>query len=157
MAERLHAGQLRRDGEPYFRHCERVAAGVLHLGHDARAVGFLHDALEDTLLGYEALLVIFGREIADDVATVTRGFGETYAEYIERVAGGSDVAVAVKLSDIKDNQIGLAEVDVDGALADRYAEARQRLIAEALARQIEGEWSRDPTRPDPVRERRTTS
>lgn len=146
MAERLHDGQFRRDGEAYFRHCERVAIRVYHLGPGARAVGFLHDVLEDTELGYAPLVWIFGREIADDVASVTRMLDETYAEYVERVAGGSDVAVAVKLADIADNKLGLEKIDVDGALAERYARAHQRLLAEAMARKIEGEWG-NPTRP----------
>lgn len=141
MAERLHAGQLRKDGEPYIHHCERVAHTVRELGHGARAVGFLHDVLEDTELGLTPLLRIFGHEIAGDVATVTRLPAETYAEYIEKVVGGSDVAVAVKLADIRDNLIGLRSIDVDGALADRYASARERLLGEALDRKVEGEWS----------------
>ncbi len=130
IAERLHDGQLRLDDEPYFGHVERVGEDVRALGPRAAVVGYLHDALEDTDLEPCALRSLFGDDVAADVEALTRGTEEPYADYIERVRAGSDVAVAVKLADLRDNLAG----DPPPSLRRRYEPAMARLLAEQTAR-----------------------
>lgn len=44
VARHAHAGQLDKAGEPYIRHCQRVAEAVE--GDKAKTVAFLHDIVE---------------------------------------------------------------------------------------------------------------
>lgn len=134
IAETVHYRQLRRDGEPYFRHCERVAAAVRPLGSLAVVVGYLHDAVEDSDLDGPFLARLFPAEVARDVLTVSREPGETYEDYVWRICEGSDVALAVKLADLRDN----LRTDPGRRLAERYRRAHERLAAEAAARGISG-------------------
>ena len=55
LAERLHAAQRDRDGTPLIDHVRRVAAAV---PRDARAVAWLHEALEHTAISEQALLAV---------------------------------------------------------------------------------------------------
>ena len=50
FAEKAHAGQKRRSGEPYITHCLAVGLTLREIGMDATtiAAGFLHDVPEDT-------------------------------------------------------------------------------------------------------------
>lgn len=130
IAERLHAGQVRLDGSDYFRHCERVASGVRDLGFHARAVAFLHDVLEDTAFGVRPLAAIFGPRVVADVVALTRCIDEPYADFIDRIARGSDTALMVKLSDVKDNLVGVP----GRSLARRYTRAERVLREEAVRR-----------------------
>ncbi len=49
-AERAHAGQKRKSGEPYFSHCVAVASILAEMNMDAEtiAAGLLHDVAEDS-------------------------------------------------------------------------------------------------------------
>lgn len=135
MAERLHAGQVRKDGEDYFNHCERVAWNVRRFGNHARAVAFLHDVLEDTDLGVDALQQIFGARLALDVLALTRRPADAYSTYIAQIARGSDTALVVKLADVADNLIGTPKE----SLSNRYRRAEVVLLEEAARRGLMGE------------------
>ena len=54
MAARLHVGELEEDGTPVLAHLRRVAAMV---PVEARAVAWLHEALESTAVAEEDLLL----------------------------------------------------------------------------------------------------
>ena len=54
MAARLHVGELEEDGTPLLAHLRRVAAMV---PVEARAVAWLHEALESTAVAEEDLLL----------------------------------------------------------------------------------------------------
>lgn len=133
IAERLHAGQRRKDGEPYFNHCERVAWNIRRFGNYARAVAFLHDVLEDTGLEASALEKIFGARLALDVLALTRREPH-YSEYIAKIARGSDTALVVKLADVTDNLIGTPKE----SLSNRYRRAEAVLREEAARRGLVG-------------------
>jgi len=45
IAIHAHAGQTDKAGMPYVDHPRRVAAAVAHLGWEAEAAGWLHEAL----------------------------------------------------------------------------------------------------------------
>lgn len=129
LAEHFHEGQLRRDGAPYFDHCEQVAARVRERGDHARIVAYLHDLVEDTDATVELVALIFGQDVADDVDALTRSHRLTYEEYVARVSEGSDAVVLVKLADVQHNILG-----APASLMDRYRRAHEVLVEEAAAR-----------------------
>lgn len=71
---KLHDGQLRKSGEPYFIHPIKVALILARLGMDEATIigGLLHDAVEDTEYTREELVADFGEEIALLVDGVTK-------------------------------------------------------------------------------------
>jgi len=74
FAEKAHAGQKRKSGEPYFKH-PLAAAEILRLWHldDATiAAGLLHDTVEDTGIPLETIKKEFGDEVASLVDGVTK-------------------------------------------------------------------------------------
>ena len=70
----LHAGQLRKSGEPYFIHPINVAIILAQLGMDDATLigGLLHDVVEDTEYTRDELVADFGEEIALLVDGVTK-------------------------------------------------------------------------------------
>ena len=143
IAEAAHAGQVDKAGEPYIGHVARVAARL----DDPldRAVGWLHDVVEDTgksrldLLreAYplpDSLWDTWAR-VVDDVLLLTHRPHEPRVDYYERIKGSSR-AVRVKLADIADNSDPerLAALD-DGTrarLREKYRKAREALEAETV-------------------------
>ncbi|MCH7523176.1 MAG: HD domain-containing protein, partial [Chloroflexi bacterium] len=74
VAERAHAGQMRKSGDRYIRHPVEVARILSDLRFDSHtiAAGLLHDTLEDTKCTYESLLGDFPRSVVDLVEGVTK-------------------------------------------------------------------------------------
>jgi len=74
FACRSHAGQLRKDGSPFVTHPIAVAEIVADMGLDLDSIiaCLLHDCIEDTPATYEDILKLFGPEVADLVAGVTK-------------------------------------------------------------------------------------
>jgi GTP diphosphokinase / guanosine-3',5'-bis(diphosphate) 3'-diphosphatase len=74
LAERAHAGQARKSGEPYIVHPLAVALIVADLGLDDMtiAAALLHDAVEDTGVGLVEIGTEFGQDVADIVDGVTK-------------------------------------------------------------------------------------
>lgn len=74
MAHKLHEGQLRKSGEPYFIHPIAVAIILAQLGMDEATIvgGLLHDVVEDTEYTREMLVNDFGEEVAVLVDGVTK-------------------------------------------------------------------------------------
>ena len=72
--ERMHAGQLRQSGEPYFTHPVAVAAilAEMRLDDATVATALLHDTIEDTKSTYSEIARLFGPEIAELVDGVTK-------------------------------------------------------------------------------------
>lgn len=67
FAEKAHAGQKRKSGEPYFTHPANVAKILAELGLPPLviATGLVHDVLEETKYTKENISEILGKEIAD--------------------------------------------------------------------------------------------
>ena len=74
FSERMHQGQKRRSGDPYFVHPVEVAKIITDMKLDIPSVvtGLLHDTVEDTLTSLEQIEKEFGLEIATLVDGVTK-------------------------------------------------------------------------------------
>ena len=74
FAEKHHAGQFRKSGEPYIIHLINVAyiLATLRVGPQTIAAGFLHDTIEDCGISHDELAAEFDEEIADLVEAVTK-------------------------------------------------------------------------------------
>ena len=71
---RMHDGQFRQSGEPYFTHPVAVAAILTEMRLDdaTLATALLHDTIEDTKSTYSEIAARFGPEIAELVDGVTK-------------------------------------------------------------------------------------
>jgi len=109
VAERWHRGQKRKSGDPYITHPLAVTTILAELGMDPATLmaGLLHDTVEDTEYGLDALRRDFGDQVALLVDGVTKldkvKFGEAaQAETVRKmvVAMAKDPRVLViKLAD----------------------------------------------------------
>jgi len=74
VAERAHAGQTRKSGEPYIQHPLAVAFLLADVGMDPDtiAAGLLHDVVEDSDLDLERLQQEFGPHVTSLVDGVTK-------------------------------------------------------------------------------------
>ncbi|MCL4118659.1 UNVERIFIED_CONTAM: hypothetical protein GTU68_052179 [Idotea baltica] len=71
---KMHEGQTRHSGEPYFTHPIEVAVILAgqHLDDATLITALLHDTVEDTNSTYQEVTEMFGKEIADLVDGVTK-------------------------------------------------------------------------------------
>jgi GTP pyrophosphokinase len=109
VAERVHQGQVRKNGEPYITHPVAVATILAELGltPSTLAAALLHDTVEDTDYELEDLRHEFGDEIALMVDGVTKldkvSYGEAaQSETVRKmvVATARDIRVLlIKLAD----------------------------------------------------------
>jgi GTP diphosphokinase / guanosine-3',5'-bis(diphosphate) 3'-diphosphatase len=74
FSEKAHAGQTRRNGDPYVTHCVEVAKILAELQLDSITVasGLIHDVVEDTANSVEDVEREFGREVAAIVDGLTK-------------------------------------------------------------------------------------
>ncbi|TMW73963.1 RelA/SpoT family protein [Alteribacter natronophilus] len=74
LAERAHAEQFRKSGEPYIAHPVQVAGILAELGMDPKtiAAAFLHDVVEDTDVPLKEIADEFDEEVAMLVDGVTK-------------------------------------------------------------------------------------
>lgn len=74
VAEKLHAGVVRKSGEPYITHPLAVATIAAEIGMDTTTLvaALLHDTVEDTDYTLEQLTADFGAEVARLVDGVTK-------------------------------------------------------------------------------------
>ena len=103
IAENAHRCQTDKGGAPYIEHVLRVSAAAAEHGEAAQTVALLHDVVEDsswTLAGLTA--AGFPGEIVAAVDALTRRKGESYADFIERVAA-DPLARVIKAADLRDN------------------------------------------------------
>jgi hypothetical protein len=108
LAESLHAGQQEPDGTPVLAHVRRVARAV---PPEARAVAWLHEALEAGAVSEQALLM---EGLATDELRALRLLSRpstsraervylAHVEMIARAAGRSGhLARVVKIADLED-------------------------------------------------------
>lgn len=133
LMNRVHAGQTDKAGVDYRVHILTVTVNVAAIVDDWRyiVVALLHDLLEDCERSERAALreeirLTFGEQILGAVDAMTHRDGETYAEYIERIAV-HPIARVVKIVDLRHNlDVTRLKVKVHPK-ADMYGQALARL------------------------------
>lgn len=157
-AKKMHEGQTRASGEPYYLHPLAVAQILADMRMDATTVAtaILHDTLEDTKATFEDLAKNFGKEVADlvnGVSKLTRIESQTLegkqAENFRKLllAMSEDIRVLlVKLADRLHNmrtieaienrdkrrRIALETLDIYAPLAERAGMHRMKEELEDL-------------------------
>ena len=112
-----HAGQSDKAGEPYFLHCNRVAAVVSNI--DEKIVAYLHDVVEKgphwslDRLRAEG----FSDAVVSAVDALTRRDNEDDEAFVLRAASNG-LARPVKKADLKDN---LEQAQANGLDTTKYA------------------------------------
>lgn len=131
IAERAHAGQLDKAGQPYILHPAAVASYV-H-GWKLKIVAYLHDVLEDTPATEAELRAMFPADCIDTVVALTHRKNEPRKVYRARVKQ-DPMALPVKLADNRHNSLPerLAQVpEMDRPrLVRKYAEDYADLTSE---------------------------
>jgi (p)ppGpp synthase/HD superfamily hydrolase len=126
-AERMHAGQRRADGGPFFTHPLEVGSLLYYAGAPDHliAAGILHDLLEKTEVSPSDLMMRFGSRITRLVLAVSEDdriteHAKRKAALRQQVAGSGDDALALfaadKLSKVRELRRE-AELDDDSAAA----------------------------------------
>lgn len=143
FAKKVHEGQTRYSGEPYFLHVAEVGYSIAQIGMDADTVaaGLLHDSMEDAGVSAAVIEKEFSPEIVYLVRGVTklgalryRGL-ERHTESLRRLfaATAQDIRVLIiKLMDrlhnartlehvpeAKRKRIGLETLEIYAPIADR--------------------------------------
>lgn len=125
FSERMHEGQTRRSGEPYFIHPVGVASIIADMKLDVPSIitGLLHDTVEDTLTSLTQVEKDFGHEVAALVDGVTKISQINFTTREERqaenfrkmiIAMARDIRVIlVKLADRAHNMRTLAYLSED--------------------------------------------
>ena len=103
LAIRAHSGQKDMIGNPAILHV--LAVGLMGETEQEKKAGFLHDVVEDTDLTLEALR---SQGVEEDVLTavdlLTHRDGVSYEDYVRNiVASGNEIAIHVKLNDLRQN------------------------------------------------------
>ena len=156
FANKAHAGQFRKSGEPYFSHPWLVASILTDLMIDPPtiAAGLLHDTVEDCEgITLDTIRAEFGDEVADLVDGVTKlnkldfaNRDEAQAESLRKMilAMSRDIRVVlIKLADRLHNMRTLRFQPEDRRVAiaretlDIYAPLAHRLGVYALKQELE--------------------
>lgn len=157
-AEQAHDGQKRSSGEPYVSHPLAVATILanLHMDYQALIAALLHDVIEDTSVGKQAVTEQFGSvvaELVDGVSKLTQitfeSKAEAQAENFRKMvlAMAEDIRVIiVKLADRlhnmrtlgvlrpdKKRRIGRETLDIYAPIANRLGINTLRLELEELS------------------------
>ena len=145
LAYEKHKDQFRKSGEAYIIHPLHVAYILADIGLDTSTIcaALLHDTVEDTDITNEDIVKLFGKEIADLVAGVTKLGNIQFSSVEERqvedyrkmfLAMGKDIRVIIiKLADRLHNMRTLKFLAPDRQYAisketiDLYAPLANRL------------------------------
>jgi (p)ppGpp synthase/HD superfamily hydrolase len=108
LAEFIHCGQKRSNGENYVEHPRRVANAIKELGYgeDAVCTSWLHDTEDFDLLGemFRIIDKVFGYRVYGLVLLLSHVPKSTpYNDYIYKIAETSQEAMTIKWQDMIDN------------------------------------------------------
>jgi len=132
FSAKAHEGQMRRSGEPYFRHPLAVAGLLTHLKTDVTAIvaGLLHDTLEDTLATPLELEQRFGKDVVHLVDGVTKIGKITFRNYEEKQAENFRKMVLSMADDIRVVLIKLADRLHNMRTLEYLSEGKRQQIAQ---------------------------
>jgi guanosine-3',5'-bis(diphosphate) 3'-pyrophosphohydrolase len=156
LAQRSHACQVRKNGEPVIAHLREVAGLAVQIqsgcaaagsepfeepsADELYACGFLHDSIEDTDTDYEDVVEAAGPRVATWVSQISDDkrlpAPQRHAAYHRQIGAASRSARIVKLADLLSNLRGLTG-DEGRTWIQRYLErvaAQLELIREGLDR-----------------------
>jgi guanosine-3',5'-bis(diphosphate) 3'-pyrophosphohydrolase len=132
---RMHAGQTRKSGDPYFVHPANVAGVIADLRLDTASVcaGLLHDVVEDTLVSLDDVEKQFGGEIATLVDGVTKLSKINFTSKEDRQAENFRKMVVAMARDIRVLLVKLCDrVDNMRTLEFMSKEAQERIARETI-------------------------
>jgi guanosine-3',5'-bis(diphosphate) 3'-pyrophosphohydrolase len=132
---RMHAGQMRKSGDPYFVHPASVAGIITELKLDTASVcaGLLHDVVEDTLVSMQDVEREFGLEIANLVDGVTKLSQINFTSKEDRQAENFRKMVVAMSRDIRVLLVKLCDrVDNMRTLEFMKPEAQERIARETM-------------------------
>ena len=127
FAEIAHEGQFDRGGVPYIEHPKAVASRLG--GEVEKIVAWLHDVVEDTEVTVDELRELFGDEVADAVAILSRNKNEPYMDYIRKIKS-NEIARKVKMADLSHNMdVSRLPIitDADWKRVEKYKKAYELL------------------------------
>jgi GTP diphosphokinase / guanosine-3',5'-bis(diphosphate) 3'-diphosphatase len=132
FSERMHQGQKRLSGEPYFVHPVEVAKIITDMRLDVPSVvtGLLHDTVEDTLTTQKQIEKEFGPEIGALVDGVTKISQINFTTREERQAENFRKMIIAMARDIRVILIKLADRAHNMRTLSYLREAKQHEIAE---------------------------
>src|SRR5512140_638143 len=132
---KMHAGQMRKSGDPYFVHPASVAGIITELRLDTASVcaGLLHDVVEDTLASTNDIEREFGVEIAHLVDGVTKLSKINFTSKEDRQAENFRKMVVAMAQDIRVLLVKLCDrIDNMRTLEHMSREAPERIAREAM-------------------------
>jgi len=132
---KMHAGQTRKSGDPYFIHPASVAGIITELRLDTASVcaGLLHDVVEDTLASTNDLEREFGLEIAHLVDGVTKLSKINFTSKEDRQAENFRKMVVAMAQDIRVLLVKLCDrIDNMRTLEFMSREAQERIARETM-------------------------
>lgn len=108
LAEFIHCGQKRRNGEAFVEHPRRVAGAIKELGYGEEMVcaSWLHDVEDFQFLGdmFRIIDNVFGYKTFGMVLLLTHVPKDTsYNDYIYKIVDISEETMAIKWQDMIDN------------------------------------------------------
>jgi guanosine-3',5'-bis(diphosphate) 3'-pyrophosphohydrolase len=110
-AEQAHFGQFRRSGEPYVTHPLAVAniLASMHMDHQSLMAAMLHDVIEDTGIGKDAIGEQFGDVVAELVDGVSKLAKIEYESQAEKQAKNFQKMALAMAKDIRVIVVKLAD------------------------------------------------
>ena len=132
---KMHAGQMRKSGDPYFVHPASVAGIITELRLDTASVcaGLLHDVVEDTLASTNDIEREFGVEIAHLVDGVTKLSKINFTSKEDRQAENFRKMVVAMAQDIRVLLVKLCDrIDNMRTLEHMSKESQERIARETM-------------------------
>ncbi|MEK7704249.1 MAG: bifunctional (p)ppGpp synthetase/guanosine-3',5'-bis(diphosphate) 3'-pyrophosphohydrolase, partial [Myxococcota bacterium] len=129
---KVHAGQVRKSGEPYLIHPLEVAHLLAELRLDEASIvtGLLHDTVEDTLATLDELRGMFGEEVAALVDGVTKLSQIRFDTDEHKQAENFRKMLIAMAKDIRVILVKLADRLHNMRTLEHLAPAKQRRIAQ---------------------------
>lgn len=134
-SQKMHNGQMRKSGDPYFIHPASVARIITGMRLDPASVcaALLHDVVEDTDVTEKDIEQLFGAEVAFLVEGVTKLGKVNFASKADRQAESFRKMLIAMARDIRVLLVKLADrLDNMRTLEHMKPESQERIAAETM-------------------------